>query len=143
MRLETFNQGAQRAIHAAHQHALSLNHKHIGPEHLLHVFIKNEELGAKKLLRFKRESEKNILSQLDALLQQIPLATSQQDDTPISRGLESVLLQAQRFAKEESKEQVSIPFMVKAVRLDNSVQSCLQDAPRRSKTAPRRLQEAN
>ena len=59
MRLETFNQGAQRAIHAAHQHALTLNHKHIAPEHLLHVFIKDEALGAKKYLKSSVKATNN------------------------------------------------------------------------------------
>ena len=128
MRLETFNQGAQRAIHAAHQHALTLNHKHIAPEHLLHVFIKDEALGAKKYLKLSQGDEQRVLSQLGVLLQQVPEAPSAQEDTPISRSLESILLKAQSIAKEESKSQVSVPVMIRAAQENSTIQECLGDA---------------
>ncbi len=128
MRLETFNQGAQRAIHAAHQHALTLNHKHIAPEHLLHVFIKDEDLGAKKYLKLNRGNEARVLLQLDALLKNVPAASQHQEDTPISRSLESILLKAQSIAKEESKSQVSVPVIVRAAQENATIQECLGDA---------------
>ena len=128
MRLETFNQGAQQAIHAAHQHALTLNHKHIGPEHLLHVLIKDEALGAKRFFKLGNDGETRVLSQVKVLLEQIPQASAQQEDTPISRSLESILLRAQSIAKEESKSQVSLPVMVRAAQQDTTIKECLGDA---------------
>ena len=128
MRLETFNQGAQQAIHAAHQHALMLNHKHIAPEHLLHVLINDDALGAKRFFKLGRDGEERVLSQVDELLRNVPQASAQQEDTPISRSLESILLKAQSIAKKESQNQVSLPLMVRAAQEDATIQECLGDA---------------
>ncbi len=112
MDLERFNVKAQDAISRGVTLAIKLAHKNISPPHLILGILELNDPVAKKLFTQGGADPEKLQKQARAAIDSFPKAEAGQQDTPIDRALEAILIRAEEAANAKQDKYVGLDHIV-------------------------------
>ena len=124
MIIEKFSPAAQTLIEKACRIAVRKNHAFVTPWHLLLAF----QTDHGKLLQSAEIDTDKLAMKLEIRLAEIQKALRDEQHTPVSRDLESLLIRAEDLASEHQKSKIMLSHLLLALAEREETMKCLTEA---------------